>query len=80
MNAPPSSAVALQPGGLDRMNATIALCPSPPRGNHRINDLSKDFGKQWVDCTCCGTARVHEHDKCRTCNGWGVLVVGELRL
>ena len=62
------------------MNATIALCPFPPRGFRRIGNLADDYSEEWITCTCCGAERVHEHDKCRTCNGWGVLVVGDPRL
>ena len=63
------------------MNAVVTICtPHPPKGYRRISNLATDYSEKWVDCTCCGAAQTHEHDKCRTCNGWGVLVVGAPRL
>ena len=63
------------------MVVAAARCPSPPKGRRRIGgDLAAAMDEQWVDCPCCDNRRVHGNDKCWTCNGWGVLLVGDPRL
>ena len=62
------------------MVTATTTCPSPPRGRRRIGgDLAAAMSESWVNCVCCDNRRMHGQDKCRTCNGWGVLVVGDLR-
>ena len=57
------------------MNTAAAICPAPPLGRWRIYDLAMETTSRWEQCRCCVGERTHQGDKCRTCNGWGVLVI-----